>query len=445
MKKRDNPVFIFGALTAAVFLVLACTIFFPGCGKLLGAVPPASQNRGGADSLPTFLVLSDIHLHSSLTQDDITGSGAADTGHDLWDTTQNKIRKVLAGQSGFSKPKFIIVLGDLPWHASADVKEALESAHQNIGTVLHDLRTLAQNAQVPLFYVPGNNDSWDGDYHPFDAKIFEQDANACKTCWPIITPQQEGIEVQEQLIDKSTLKLGCYAASPLGRKGKLKVLVLNSGIFAHKNTDKDNQQAQATEQVKWLETQLEGAKKDNQFVLIAMHMPPGTDGFKKKDFWRKTVTNDGAEVQNIFLDLIDKYQNRIVGLLSSHTHMDGLRKLYNRSGKLIAVDISVPGITPGHGNNPGFKLVSYNPANFELQNFTTMYESFFPAKKVVSWGNESFDFRTEFGCPVGTSIRSCIDTLSMGTLQNSIQKIYRVKNGLGNAEEINAGVDVRYE
>ncbi len=441
MKKRDNPVFIFGALTAAVFMVLACTIFFPGCGKLLGATPPVSQNGGGADSLPTFLVISDIHLHSSLLQDDITSAGAADTGHDLWDTAQNKIRKVLAGEAGFSKPKFIIVLGDLPWHANAVIGSELESAHENSGQVLHDLRLMAEKADVPLIYVPGNNDPWVGDYHPFSLKMFTQDTDACKTYWPIITPRRDVTEVQEQ----TTLNMGYYSVLPLGLKSKLRVIVLNSTILSHKYTDTQNQRADATAQIKWLQTQLEQAKAENRFVLIAMHVPPGMDGYKKKDFWRKVVMDNDTPVQNAFLDLIDKYQDRIVGLLSSHTHMDGLRKLYNRSGKLTAVDISVPGITPGHGNNPAFKIVSYNPVNFELQNFTTLYQDFFPNKKVVAWGNQSFDFKTEFGCPQGTSIRSCFDTLNISTLRHGIQNIYRAKHGLGNTEEVNAAIDVVYE
>ena len=176
-----------------------------------------------------------------------------------------------------------------------------------------------------------------------------------------------------------------------------------------------------------------------------MHVPPGMDGFKKKGFWRKVVIDNDTPVQNAFLDLIDKYQDRVVGILSSHTHMDGLRKLYNRNGKLTAVDISVPGISPGHGNNPGIKIVSYNPVNFELQNFTTLYQGFFPDKRVGSWGNLSFDFKTEFGCPQGTSIRSCLDTLNMSTLQHGIQNIYRVKHGLGNTEEVDSAIDVSYE
>ena len=444
MKKQDNPVFIFGVLTVAVFIIIAASIYFPGCNKVLGAVPKPVQSKSAQNDLPTFLVLSDIHLHASLVQADIP-NGAADTGHDLWDTTQNKIERLLAGKEGFAPPKFIIVLGDLPWHAKAEIKEDLESARHNSGQVLHDLRIMAETAHIPLIYVPGNNDPWDGDYHAFSTKIFEKDA-ACKTCWPLIHPKPADRATEEaRIIDDSKLSLGCYSAYPLGKKGKLRVIALNTTIFSHKYTDQGNQSVDATAQINWLAGQLEQAAKENEQVLICMHIPPGLDGFKKKDFWHKTTLNNGTPVENAFLDLIDKYHDRIVGLLSSHTHMDGIRKLYNRSGKLSAVDISLPGITPGHGNNPGIKIISYNPANFELQNFTTLYMPFFPDKKVVSWGNNEFYFRTEFGCPIGTSIRSCLDTLKTETLQKAVQTIYKVKNGLGNADEVNSAIEVRYE
>jgi hypothetical protein len=444
MRKRDNPVIVLAILTAVVFLIIAVWIFFPGCNKAMGSVPVTIQNRVMADDLPDFMVISDIHLHNSLTQDKITLK-ESDTGHDLWDTTQNKIRSVLAGQAGYNAPKFIIMLGDLPWHADASVEPELLSARENSGIVLHDLRLMAQNAHVPLLYVPGNNDSWDGDYHPFSTKIFGNDPDG-RSNWPVINPgAADGAAGEASIIDDKKLNLGCYSAYPLGKKGRLRVIALNTTMFSHKYTDETNQQQQATEQIKWLSLQLEQADAGNEFVLIAMHVPMGLDGYKKKDFWRKVFVENGTSVQNAFLDLVDKYQKRIVGILSSHTHMDGIRKLYNRDKKLIAVDISEPGITPGHGNNPGFKLISYNPNNFALQNFTTFYESYFPDQKVVSWGNEWFDFRQEFGCPKGTSIRSCLDTLNIETLQKAVQSIYRVKHGNGNADEVNVAIDVWYE
>jgi len=407
-----------------------------------GGTQVQSNNAGPAHKNETcFLVLSDIHLHSSLVQDAIA-EGAADTGHDLWDSTQNKIRKVLAGTDGFAPPKFIVVLGDLPWHAKAAFPEELESARANSGQVLRDLRTLAENAHIPLVYVPGNNDPWEGDYHPFSTKIFNNDATGT---WPLIHPNALNGTSEASLIDGSKIDMGYYSAYPLGKAGNLRVIALNSTIFSHKYTDEAHQQADATAQINWLSAQLEQAKSNNERVLITMHVPPGLDGYKKKDFWHKTMLSNGTYVQNAFIGLLDKYQDRVIGLLSSHTHMDGLRKIYSKGGKLIAVDISVPGITPGHGNNPGIKMVSYNPDSYALLNFTTLFENFYPAKKVTGWGADEFDFRTVFGCRGAGSMLNCLDTMSNETLQNGIQSIYKVKNGRGNADEINPAIEVRFE
>ena len=440
MRKQDNPVFIFGVIAAAVFLFLIVWISFPGCNKVLGAAPIAVQKHASVDDSPCFLVLSDIHLHSNLLQADISDR-EADTGNDLWDTSQNKIRTILAGKSDFAKPGFIIVLGDLPWHANALNTGDLESAHNNSGKALRDLRTLAQGAQIPLLYVCGNNDPWDGDYQPFSSKLFDMDT-ACKNCWPVIQPATANPSL---VIDNSKVSLGYYSAYPLGNKSKLRFIALNTTMFVHRYADKDGQQSATASQMKWFEQQLTEAKANKEFVLIAMHVPPGMDGYKKKDFWKDKLNYNGTELQNAFLDLLDKYQANIIGLLSSHTHMDGLRKLYSRNGRLTAIDISVPGIAPGYGNNPGFKLINYHPQNFELLNFTTFYEDYFPAQKVVGWGNQYFDFRTEFGCPVGTSIRTFLDTLNQNSLQKSVQVIYKVKNGEGRADEVAAAMNVRYE
>ncbi len=445
MRKRDNPVIVLAALTAIVFFIIALWIFFPGCNKAMGAVHVAASNQQQPDDLPDFMVISDIHLHNSLTQDKITLK-ESDTGHDLWDTAQKKIREVLDGKAGYNKPKFIIVLGDLPWHADAIVESELLSARENSGIVLHDLRLLAENAGVPLLYVPGNNDSWDGDYHPFSPKIFGNDPDG-RNSWPVINPNNpDGTSGQASIIDDKKLNLGCYSAYPLGKKAGLRVIALNTTMFVHKYTDTANQATDATAQMDWFAKQLEDAAKQKEYVLIAMHVPPGADGHdkKKKEFWRNKLMYNGASLRISFVDLLDKYRKNIVGMLSSHTHMDGLRKIRNSKGKLICVDISVPGITPGHHNNPGFKLISYKPGNYELENFTTLYENYFPAQKVISWANDWYDFRTEFGCPKSTSILACLDTLNTETLESAVQSIYTVKNGLGSADEVNTVINIWY-
>lgn len=432
-------------LAAAIFLfvIIWCVVSRINSGP--GADMVSAKHAVAPDSLPYFLALSDIHLHHSVNQDKITFWRADDTGDDLWDSAQNKIAGVLAGKAGFTPPKFIVVLGDLPWHAKDDNQDDIENAHKSTGQVLHDLRELSENAHIPLLYVSGNNDPWDGDYHPFSTKIFGLDS-AGQSMWPVINPvpYNSGTE-QANIIDKSMLGMGCYSAYPLGKKGKLRVIALNTTMFVPAYTDKSHQQADDSLQMRWFAGQLEEAEAANEVVFIALHVPPGIDGYKKKEMWDRRISYNDESVQDAFIDLLDKYKNRIAGVLSSHTHMDGIRKIYNKEGKLISIDISVPGITPGHGNNPSFKLISYQPDNYELENFITFYEDFYKDKKVISWGDDAFDFRGEFGCQNGASIRRCLDTLNNTVLQNAIQSIYTVIHGRGKVEEVDTAINVRYD
>src|ERR1700733_7656138 len=121
---------------------------------------------------PSFLVISDIHLHGEDDQSPAITANS-DSGKDLWDSAEHKIRSVLSGQAGVARPKFIIYLGDLPWHAKdpSQVRNVMENA----GTALSGLRALAEQAHIPLLYVPGNNDSEDGDYGPFSDSLFRED------------------------------------------------------------------------------------------------------------------------------------------------------------------------------------------------------------------------------------------------------------------------------
>ena len=444
MRKQDNPVFVLGVLVVVVLLILAGWLFLPWFQDSSNA-PKEIHLTVKQDSLPCFLVISDIHLQPNLLQANIPNRDA-NTGRDLWDSTQNKIKSVLSGAASYSKPKFMIVLGDVAMHTGKLTTNAdLEAAHANSGTALHDLRTMAETAHVPLIYVSGNNDPWDGDYHPFSTKIFGQDTGG-KTCWPLITTiQDDSAFGQAQIIDTSKLPLGIYSAYPLGKKGGLRVILLNSTMFVQAYTNQSNQQAEVTDQMAWFEAQLAQASDAKEAVLIAMHVPLGWDSYARKDFWSDKLTYNGTTLQNAFLDLLEKNQAGIIGVLTSHTHMDGVRRLYGKGKKLVAVDISVPGISPGHRNNPGIKLISYNPGNFSLQNFRTLYENYFPTEKVQSWGTDQFDFRSEFGCPYGTSIRQYLQKLDISTLQGAVQSIYKVKNGQGGAGEVNPALDVDYK
>ncbi len=269
--------------------------------------------------------------------------------------------------------------------------------------------------------------------------------------------------------------LGCYSALPLatlplGQQAGPLVLVLNSNIFTArygKMTGKERQAADAQRELDWLGGQLRTAAANHRQVLIAMHVPPGKDGYLKaaanretctgnfKDLWDTSVRvpKEGTSLspQNIFLDLVDAYRNSIVGIVSSHTHMDGIRLLKDRTEDSVsALLISAPGIAPGHGNNPGFKLVGYDPVNFQLNGFTTFYSDFYPDRTVKTWGDLSFSFppatsgRSTAGRSIdGLSTRgrstsgSMLDrlrTLPADSLRAAVNSIYTVHNGDGYAK-----------
>jgi hypothetical protein len=138
--------------------------------------PPASFSLQTASKLtpsvsrtPRFLM---ILSHASLqyqtficgttSSQEKIGNGAGDSGDDLWNYAKDEIDTVIKNKH----PQFIIVLGDLPAHRDDVRMEGLKQA-------IADLHALSDKNKISLLYVPGNNDSYGGDYKPFSGKIFE--------------------------------------------------------------------------------------------------------------------------------------------------------------------------------------------------------------------------------------------------------------------------------
>ena len=290
----------------------------------------------------SFLVLSDIHLDPSNNQTTILPA-ARNTGTDTWDTAQQEINRLLNTE----KPGFIIYLGDLPLHGRPT---AIDTVMQAAGKTLADLRTIATKTHTPLVFVPGNNDSPDSDYGKFSPTLFRDDAES-PSSWPAI-----GATTISTTLYKA---LGCYSAYPLGRKTKLRVIVLNTVLYTWNYHSQDHD-AQCRQQIAWLGQQLRQTRANHEKALIAMHVPPGQDTYKHTSFWTTRISVDSTTIQNSFLDTIDRYQANIIGLLASHTHMDGFKRLYNKDNLFMALLISDPGIAPSAYNNSAFKLIRYD-------------------------------------------------------------------------------------
>jgi sphingomyelin phosphodiesterase acid-like 3 len=295
---------------------------------------------------PSFLVLSDVHLDWGKQQSGISPL-ARDGGTDTWIATQHETTKLITDPT--IAPHFILYLGDLPAHGS---RATITTTLNDAGKVLADLRELATQNHIPLLYVPGNNDSPDGDYGPFSIRLFHHDPDSTAT-WPVIgAPALAG---SESLFNR----IGCYSAYPLGPEGKLRVIVLNTVLFTW-NYRSPGDSAECQAQIDWLGQQLRQTRAKGEMALIVMHVPPGFDTFRHKTFWTTRVSINHTTIQNCFLDTLDHYKNHVMGVLSSHTHMDGFKRFYNKKGQFITLLISVPAVAPSLLNNSALKLIRYD-------------------------------------------------------------------------------------
>lgn len=376
-------------IASAIFLTMFAGIKYTGNDytKMSSNHNRLTQN----DSIPlsSFLVISDIHLNGNASQNNAHG----DTGDSLWMAGKKEIDTLIT----VKKPRFIIVLGDLPMHDTSTKRDSIQ-VRQNIEQVIKYFKDSAGiPAEIPLVFVPGNNDSWNGDYSALTLpdSIYKTDG------YPFINVDSVTVAGHACVANDSLLRLGCFSLYPLGKENKLKVIVLNTVIFTKSKSfpyspDTLQQSVDATAQINWFLQQIEQAAQKDEKVLIAMHVPPGIDGYSLKDMWYD------RNIEAVFLKAIEKYQNNISGLLAGHTHMDGIRLLTTGSGDVDALLISVPAIAPGHGNNPSVKLIEYNPGNFALQNFTTYYMNYWNLcmnrsnkncePQLTNW-NDSFSFR----------------------------------------------------
>jgi len=386
---------------------------------------------------PSFLHLSDVHL-------DLSGQ-SSDTDPQLWAITKEKLVSILSGPE---PPTFVLYTGDLPGHydcahESVNPNCALDPsqvpAHNaNVETVLSDLHDLVADSGIPLLYMPGNNDSLAGDYFSFTDRAGRTPLSlAGGEHYPAVnaaTPCGSA----PCTVSASHPELGFYSVRPIDG---LRVIALNTIILGRKyyEVDGTSQLDAGNQQMAWLAAELEDAEGKEK-VLIAMHIPPGNDAYAvshgKTETWMWARHPDGEGDQprehmehwlDRFLGLVSGHRDTVIGVAYGHTHMDELRRLHDREGEVMEVAISAPGITTNHGNNPGFKVVSYDGESKELLDFVTYYTE----RGNSTWGDEEYTFSTLFDC-AGQSIYACLTSESYAkteAIDKVMEGFFTVMNG----------------
>ena len=380
-----------------LYVILLSILFFACKGKPDPKPDPAPNTDPKADPAVTkpditmltnkFLVLSDVHVDKDLPNTTFGNSSISVTSENLWKKAKAKIESVVVSE----QPKFMVYLGDLPGY---DDNERKENTH----LMLENLRNL--QIGIPILYLPGNNDSLEGDYHSFTNAngntVLTKDADQANP-WPIINKGSTVIRATNLDFDK---EFGFYSVDLVDKGKKLTVIALNTVIFSnsgshpYKGDDGYTQQQATDKQMDWFLGKLKSLSATDK-VLIMMHIPPGTDGYKNKHrdgtvtygkMWHPSLlykmkdttgTVITYQLQDAFIELISKHEPNIIGMLNGHTHLDGLRRIVNTTPNeqpdFVTYSITTPGIAVNHGNNPGFKMFTYNASNFDLLDFKTYY------------------------------------------------------------------------
>lgn len=96
-----------------------------------------------------------------------------------------------------------------------------------------------------------------------------------------------------------------------------------------------------------------------------MHIPPALFFFKEvEDFWI-------AEYKETLLELLNKYQSKIVMILGAHIHQADIRApISNKYSDLNIPLILTPSVSPYFDNNPGYTVL-----DLELDQKTKVWSS----------------------------------------------------------------------
>jgi hypothetical protein len=288
---------------------------------------PAAPAPVASATTPTFLALSDIHLAARSGLRCGRKKDAEETSPALWQAAQARAQSLIQT----ANPAFVIYLGDLPAHCGGSYRQEFTAALDGLANIV--------GSSTKLIYLPGNSDSLGGDYGPFTYdKQTPLDLSKIWIGGPVLNAQAS------DMIDSSRLAQGyysVYAVQNTATAPALRVLALNTNMFTatYDGIPGSTYQADTNAQLEWIDAQLQDARTKSEKVIIAMHVPPGIDGYVGQDggittMWNRRLYYTGKLlspkpewVQATFLRIVANYGPEIVGLLSSHTHFNEIRRL----------------------------------------------------------------------------------------------------------------------
>jgi sphingomyelin phosphodiesterase acid-like 3 len=324
-------------------------------------------------------------------QDKIAGIGH-DTNYTLLQASLAAIRNVNARQ----KTRFAIIPGDFLAHNFRAqymlyARDKSVSGYQSFVRKTLEFLTLAIRKAIPdgdIYAAVGNNDSYNGDYAVVPDGAFLHDM---ATTWSALITDKKNLQSFQQ-----SFPAGGYYAVDIPDRQKL--LVLNTVLFSSSVTGPHVREA-AEKELAWLHAELSAAVKAKQSVFIVCHIPLGVNVYVTmmnllrgiNEFWQH---QDSA----VFTKDLQDFATTVKAVLPGHLHRDGFQVFGLRHVNDVPVSFT-PSISPIFGNNPAFKVYSYNAAKMQLTAYDVYFHSLQSGSKNNVWEKEySFNMNYPENC-----------------------------------------------
>jgi len=323
-------------------------------------------------------------LQSSLlkrrgTQQDtgMYGRFGCDSPMTLVEATLQEMKRVWA------TPDWIFITGDLAAHGLPNRGEAMEATTRMMKRAFPD---------VPLYFCFGNNDVAETNY--------QMD---CSSEWLEFAYSLWGKYIPDDQ-KKTFLQMGAYRVNISHsqqpsvfetKKAPLRLLVLNTMLYSVRSNHK--YEKDPCGQFEWMENELQEARNDSAKVYLMSHIMPGTDSYGFTPLWN-------FDQNARYFDLLQEYSDVIAGQFYGHVHNDEFR-VYGESApgekksvpeipqerqqrqlqqgqelKIVKGEkqetlqgLVNPAVSPIYGNNPEFRLTSYNPETFAISDYRIHY------------------------------------------------------------------------
>lgn len=268
------------------------------------------------------------------------------------------------------KPQFVLVLGDSLGHEFYKKFKRFSDDGSRGAAQAFLYKTFAYLTQqlnssfsaLNIYVLVGNNDAYLGDYFTVPQSAFFQDAGRL---WSSLIRNPAAQTSMQRQFDYA----GYYALN-FPQDNKARLIMLNSNVFSFKAKGKRAQEV-AQRELDWLHAQLIDAKKNNQRVLIAMHIPDGIDAYltqRTKLFHLYTLWKP-VYVQR-FQTEMQNFGGDVAGILSGHLHRAYLHRPTYGEHEILWAGVSA--ISPIFAGGTGFQVFAYTDNPLQITAYETV-------------------------------------------------------------------------